>query len=114
MTEQKQERQSAVSVLAAPGSRLEELLAAYSTEKAAAEEAASRFKAVTDALKAEISAMAPGAEDAIASGAANLPKLRLSWRRAWHFKTDAFKAENPYLYVKYSQQSGHWELRAQT
>jgi hypothetical protein len=105
----------AVLVTAAEGSRAEQLLAQYEGAKAASEDAAARFKAITTALKAEASAMSPGAEDILLSGAApNLPRLRLAWRTPWRFNTEKFKEEEPYLYIKYSEQGGHWELRAQT
>jgi hypothetical protein len=108
-----QHEDPSVSVTAQPGSRLEQLLAVYDDEKAAAAEAAERFKAVTDALKAEMAAaVPPGTEDMTLIGAAHLPRLRLSWRRPWRFDSDKFREENPYLFVKYSKQGGHWELRA--
>jgi hypothetical protein len=108
-----QEQKPTVLATAQPGSRLEQLLAQYDTAKAESEEAVARFKAITTALKAEASAMCPGAEDIALSGAPSLPRLRLSWRRPWRFNTDKFKEEQPYLYVKYSEQGGHWELRVQ-
>lgn len=112
MTDQKKpEPKPSATAMAAPGSRLEQLLASYETEKASAADAAARFKAVTDALKAELSAAFPGQKDVVAAGAPNLPKLRLSWRTSWRLDTDKFKAEQPVLYVKYSKPSGHWELR---
>lgn len=100
--------------IAKPGSRLEELLAAYDVEKANAAEATARFEAVTKALKTELSEAFPGRKDIVASGAPNLPKLRLAWRTPWRFNDKRFKEEQPVLYVKYSEQGGHWELRAQT
>ena len=112
MTDQKQKQETAV-VTAAPGSRLGELLGAYGTAKADAEEAAARFKSVTDALKAELSAARPGAESIVLSGAPNLPALRLAWRRSWRLNTGRLREEQPYMYVRYSEESGHWELRAQ-
>lgn len=45
-----------------PGSRLDDLLATYAELKPQADEAASRLKTVTDAIKAELAAAAPGAQ----------------------------------------------------
>ena len=99
-------------VTAAPGSRLESLLASYDSAKAAAEESAARFKAITDGIKAEAGGVNPKATDISVSGAPGLPRLKLTWKRPWKFDTGRFKEENPLLYVTYATQGGHWELRA--
>jgi hypothetical protein len=102
-----------VPVTAQPGSRLEELLASYEPLKAAAEEAASRFKAVTDALKAELPALAPEGTTAITlSGAPGLPVLHQTWVSSWKFDVKQLKADDPVTYVRYASKGGHWELRA--
>lgn len=101
-----------VVVTAEPGSRLEELLASYEPLKAAAEEAAGRFKAVTDAIKAELPDARPGAPELTLTGAPGMPALSLTWKRPWKFDTGQFKKDHPLLYVTYASQGGHWELRA--
>jgi hypothetical protein len=45
-----------------PGSRLEELLATYAVLKPQADELTAQLKAVTDGIKTEMSAAAPGAQ----------------------------------------------------
>jgi hypothetical protein len=102
-----------VMLLAPPGSRLEELLASYESAKAAAEEAAARFEAVTQGIKAELANAAPGATSIGLAGGPGLPRLRLSWRTPWQFDTKSFKRDYPVLYVKYGSQGGRWELRAE-
>jgi hypothetical protein len=102
------------AVTAQPGSRLEELLAAYEPAKAAAEEAAARFKAVTDAIKTETTAGLPeGVQRASIAGAPGLPRLKLSWIISYRFDSKRFKEECPEMYVRYEKQAGFWELRAQ-
>lgn len=110
MTEQ--ERPPRLAVTAPAGSRLEELLAAYESVKASAEEAASRFKTLTDAVKAELSAAHPGATDMVLTGAPGLPALRLAWVESWRLAAKRLKEDDPHTYVKYAEKNGHWELRA--
>lgn len=100
-----------LSVLAPPGSRLEELLASYEAAKAAAETATSRFKAITDGIKSELSGTYPGTAEMILSGAPGLPSLKLAWRLTWRLNSKQLKEDNPLLYVQYAEQSGTWELR---
>ena len=110
MTEQ--EKQPRLAVTAPAGSRLEELLATYESVKANAEEAAARFKSLTDAVKAELSAEHPGITDMVLTGAPGLPALRLAWVESWRLASKRLKEEDPLTYVKYAEKSGHWELRA--
>lgn len=104
-----------VPVTAAPGSRLEELLASYESAKAAAQEAADRFEAITDAIKNEMTAAAPNGTTVITlSGAPGLPQLKMTWKRPWRFDSKRFKAEHPRMYVQYEKQGGNWELRQES
>jgi quinol monooxygenase YgiN len=66
-----------------PGSRLEDLLATYAHLKPAADEAETRLKAVTDAIKAELSAAAPGALKVDVAHEALAQPLRLSYVESW-------------------------------
>ena len=100
------------AVYAQPGSRLEELLAAYGPAKAAAADAKARLEAVTSALKAELTAAAgPDARAIALSGGPGLGRLRLAWVPRWEFRVKDFKADHPVLYVQYGHQGGRWELR---
>src|SRR5215472_13064938 len=98
--------------ISAAGTRLEQLLAQYAPAKAAAEEAAAHFKAVSDAIKAEAiaSATAPGAKgpppDITVSGAPHLPVLRVIWRQAWRLSTRRLKEEQPEIYARYAEKTG--------
>lgn len=110
--QQPEARPAAVPVTAAPGTRLEQLLASYESAKAAADEAKTRFEALTDAIKAELAASVPDGTTEIAlSGSPALPRLRMAWKQPYRFDVKRFRAECPALYVKYEARSGHWELR---
>lgn len=98
------------SCIALPGSRLEALLASYEVLKAAAEEAAGQFRAVTDAIKAEAAA-GTGATSIAISGAPGLPRLRMTWRESWRLDSKLLKETDPATYARYAVKSGSWELR---
>lgn len=113
MTQEGQPLRGGRLVVAAPaGSRLEELLATYESAKAAAADAESRYKAVTDAIKAELSSANPGVAEMTLAGQPGLPRLSMTWVRPWRLDTKRFKEDHPHLYVQYATQSGHWDLRA--
>lgn len=95
-----------------PGTRLVDLLAAYAELKPRADEATARLKAVTDAIKAELTAAAPGATR-MRVGCADLPQdLQLTYVQRWRVDAKRLKEENPALYVAYAVQDNRWELRA--
>lgn len=101
-----------VALAAAPGSRLEELQAGYEAAKAAAEDATTRFEALTKALKAEMAAAAPqGSTDIALAAAPGRPRLKMTWKTPYRFDAKRFLADHPDLYVRYEKQGGHWELR---
>ncbi len=111
MTEQTTTTPLPVTITPAPGSRLEQLLASYEPLKLAAEEAAARFEAVTTGIKAELTSAYPDTASITVPSSPGWPSLRLAWRTQWRFDVKAFKLENPLMYVTYSEQKGHWELR---
>lgn len=94
-----------------PGSRLEDLLATYAQLKPQADELAERLKAVTDAIKAELSAAAPGAQRVDVAHPVLAQPLRLSYVESWRLDTKRLKAEAPETYVRYAVKGGKWELR---
>ena len=103
---------AAVTLQSVPGSRLEQLLASYESVKAAYEEAQARMNALTDALKAEMSASAPqGTQEILLTGPPGLPQLRMRWQSPYRFDVKRFRNENPALYVQYETRGGHWEIR---
>ena len=117
MTSQREEKAPpvVVPVLAHPGTRLEQLLASYESLKAARDEASDRFDALTDAIKAELTATVPKGTEAISlGGSPALPRLRMTWTRPWRFDSKRFRAEHPRLYVQYERQGGHWDLRVES
>jgi hypothetical protein len=94
-----------------PGSRLDDLLAAYAELKPKADEAATRLKAVTDGIKSELHAAKPDARRVDVDHAALTQPLRLSYVEGWSLDTKRFKAEQPEVYVAYARKGGKWELR---
>jgi len=95
---------------AEPGTRLAELAARYDEAKALADESAKALKAITDAIKVELEAAAPGNPkvDLHAQGLAR--PLRMSWVERWDLDTKALKAADPVTYVTYAKKSGRWQL----
>lgn len=94
-----------------PGSRLDDLLAAYAELKPKADEAANRLKAVTDAIKSELQTAKPDARRIDVDHAALTQPLRLSYVESWRLDTKRLKAERPETYVTYASKGGKWELR---
>lgn len=99
-------------VAAEPGSRLEQLQAAYPAAKAAADEAAAQLKAITDAVKLELTQAAPeGSAKIELRGTDQAPALRLTYSESWRVDARKLKAEDPETYVRYAKKSGAWTLR---
>jgi hypothetical protein len=94
-----------------PGSRLEDLLATYARLKPAADEAASRLKAVTDAIKVELTTAVPGVPKVDVAHESLAQPLRLSWVEKWDLDSKRMKAEDPATYVKWARKGGSWQLR---
>lgn len=101
----------ASSVNVAPGSRLEGLLATYARLKPEADEAAARLKTVTDAIKVELTAAAPGAQRIDVAHDTLAQPLRLAYVERWDLDTKRLKAEAPETYVRYARKGGTWVLR---
>jgi hypothetical protein len=101
----------AVLVGVEPGSRLDDLLAAYAVVKPQADELADRLKALTDGIKAELAAAAPSETKVDVAHPALPQALRLSYTERWDLDTRRMKAEEPETYVRFARKSGRWELR---
>ncbi|GLW32252.1 hypothetical protein [Actinoplanes regularis] len=99
------------SVQPEPGSRLDDLLAAYAELKPRADELATRLKTITDAIKAELTAARPGAQYIGVDHPALVQPLRLTYVESWTLDSKRLKAENPELYVTYARKGGSWQLR---
>jgi hypothetical protein len=93
------------------GSRLEQLHEAYAGAKAAAEEATTRLKAITDALKVELTQAAPEGASRIELVGEAGPRLRLTYSESWRLDSRQLKAEDPETYVRYAKKSGSWTLK---
>jgi hypothetical protein len=94
-----------------PGSRLEDLLAAYAELKPRADELATRLKSVTDAIKTELMTAAPHSQRIEVGHEALAAPLQLSYVETWTFDAKRFKAEEPAAYVSYARKGGSWTLR---
>lgn len=93
------------------GSRLEQLHEAYGPAKAAVADAEAKLKAITDAIKLELTQAAPDGAEKIELVGENGVPLQLSWVLTWRFDSKKFKADDPQTYVRYAKQSGSWTLR---
>lgn len=94
------------------GSRLAALLDAYPGLKAAADEAATQLRAVTDGIKLEASQQAEGQANVtiVPPGGSEAPTLLLDYRERWSVDSRRLKAEDPETYVRYAKKSGAWYL----
>lgn len=94
-----------------PDSRLEQLVAQYDDAKDAADAAAERLKTLTDGIKAETTAAAPGV-DKITIESPDLRKpLNLSFVESWRVDAKRMKTEDPLTYVRWAKKSaGSWKL----
>lgn len=93
-------------------SRLEQLHAQYATAKAEADRANEILKAITDAIKLEVTQLAPDGEQKVDLRSQHGPALRLAYTETWRFDSTRFKRDNPEAYVRYAKKSGAWSLRA--
>lgn len=94
-----------------PDSRLDQLSAQYDLVKAEAEKAAGALKAVTDAIKLELSQLAPDATSVDLDSDHLARPLRLNAVTSWRVDANKLKAEDPETYVRYAKQSTAWTLK---
>lgn len=102
--------QSATQVPATTTRKLAQLHALYAERKAAADEATKQLKAVTDAIKIELTTAAPG-QTRIELVGKNGPPLSLVHSRPWTFDSKRFKADDPARWVAYAKQGDKWTLK---
>lgn len=100
------------TINAAPGGRLEQLAEEYATAKPAADEAKARLDMITDAIKAELTTAAPGANKVDFNAPGLAAPLRMQARTTWRLDSPRLKADMPELYVRYAKQTSYWDLRA--
>lgn len=101
-----------LTVAAEPESRLEQLHALYPVLKAQAEDAAQKFKAVTDAIKLELTALSPEEKRFELTSSAEAPPLRLTWSVSRRIDSARLKREQPGIFEAYVKPSGSWTLKA--
>lgn len=109
LLEQLEDESEAYTVVAQGDTRLAELHAAYTDAKATADDAAKRLKAVTDAIKLELTQAAPEETRIELAGDAG-PRLRLAYSERWTLDSKRLKAEDPLTYVRYAKKGGAWSL----
>lgn len=91
--------------------RLAQLHAQYADAKAAADAASATLKAITDAIKLELTQAAPE-ETKVALVSDNGPRMTLTYSETWRFDSTRFKREDPETYVRFAKKSGSWTLKA--
>jgi len=105
-----------VRILTEPGTRLQQLHAAYDQAKADADAAAERLKGISDAIKLELSnnlqSSSPGSTKVLLTGTEGATPLQLTYVESWRVDAKKLKAENPLAYVTYAVKSGSWRLSA--
>lgn len=114
MTDQPQTEQQpplVVDLSTAPAEdRLATLYAAYPEVKAKADAAAAALKAVTDGIKVELTARAPGGTPRLEVHGSNGTPLALRWQVTNRFDSKRFQREQPAVYDSYKRPSGAWVL----
>jgi len=91
-------------------SRLAQLAAQYDLAKAESAKAAEALKAITDAIKIELTHAAPGESDVQLDSPDLIKPLRLTAVESWRIDAKKLKAEDSLTYVRYAVQSTTWRL----
>lgn len=104
--------QEVVPIQATANERLAQLHAAYADSKARRDEADAQFKAISDAIKSELTTLAPEGSTRIGLTGDHGPALGLTYAESWRIDSRRLKREDPETYVRYAVQSGSWTLRA--
>lgn len=99
------------TIIPEPESRLAQLVGQYDMAKAESEKAAEALKAITDGIKYELTAAAPG-ETSIEVASPDLAQpLRVVAVTKWLVDGPKLKATDPETYVRYAKQSTSWTLK---
>jgi hypothetical protein len=93
-------------------SRLAALHAAYADAKAAVDAASEQLKAITDAIKLELTATDPNERrfELLPANGLDARPLQLTYVESWRIDSTRLKKENPETYVRYAKKSGAWRL----
>lgn len=114
ISEQPEQALSVFAVTPPAESRLAALHAQYADAKAAKDAADEHYKAITDAIKAELLTAAAAADPTntrVELRSTYGPALRLTNSRPWRVDSKRLKAERPDVYVTYAVQGDSWSLR---
>lgn len=90
--------------------RLDQLAAEYAALKPLTDEYAARLKAITDGIKAELTALHPDQSEILLIGSTVDTPLRLEAITNWRLDSTKLKSDNPNLWVRYAKQSTSWRL----
>lgn len=93
------------------GSKLEQLHALYQTLKERSEVASKELKAVTDALKVEMTNAAPEGSTRVVLEGSDGPRLALAYSERQTVDSRRLRREQPAIYGAYLTTSGSWSLR---
>ena len=93
-------------------SRLAALHAAYADAKAAVDAAGEQLKAITDAIKVELTAVDPNERrfELVPANGVQARPLQLTYVESWRVDSTKLKREDPETYVRYAKKSGSWRL----
>ena len=97
--------------IAEPESRLEQLAARYEAVALAKKEAEAALKEITDAIKAELTTLHPGAREIFLSSSFLTRPLQLQAIDSWRIDSKALKKAEPQTWVRFAGQSTSWRLQ---
>jgi len=100
------------NITPAEDTRLAQLAAQYDLAKAESVKATEALKAITDAIKVELTNAAPGETDVRLESPELARPLRLTAITSWRVDATKLKTEAPEIYVRYAKQSTAWRLEA--
>lgn len=101
-----------LTVTAPPDSRLAQLQALFVSTKAAADEATKQHKAITDAIKVELTALNENERRFELTPAGDCPTLRVTYTVSNRFDSTRFKRDQPAVYETYLKPTGSWSIKA--
>lgn len=101
-----------VTVQPRANSRLAQLHAAYADAKAVADDAAEKLKAITDAIKVELTSVDPNGRrfELVPAKGVQARPLQLTFVESWRLDSTRLKKEHPETWVAYAKKGGSWRL----
>lgn len=95
-------------VVTEPGTRLQQLHAAYGVAKAELKSAEERFDAIAAGIKAELSVS--GTPKVLLTGTEGADPLRLSWVVQRRLDSKRLAVDHPAIHATYLKEGGYWKL----